>query len=195
MQYADGMPEADVGWGRLTPAGLSQTSRLYNLGIDLGYRTPYLAAIQSSNVASHVVRSMIQAATGNVMTGSLGTPSTRVIVLVASDVNISGLAGLLRLDWLLPGYQMNLCPPGGALVFELRQSQTTGAYIVRAHYIAQSLAQLRNRTVLTLAAPPARVPLFIPGCSVRNAGFDCPLTNFVRVANQAIDPQSADLMN
>ena len=25
---------------------------LYNLGIDLGYRTPYLAAIQSSNVAS-----------------------------------------------------------------------------------------------------------------------------------------------
>jgi len=55
--------------------------------------------------------------------------------------------------------------------------------------------QLRNRTALTLAAPPAIAPVFIPGCSIRNATFDCPLGRFVSVARQVIDPHSADLVN
>jgi hypothetical protein len=55
--------------------------------------------------------------------------------------------------------------------------------------------QLRNRTGLTLTAPPATGPVFIPGCSVRNATFDCSLASFVRVATRAIDSGSVDLMN
>jgi 4-phytase/acid phosphatase len=195
MEYADGQPASQVGWGQVTVDGLSQTSRITNLLFDLELRTPYLDRALSSNVASHVVRSMVQAATGNAMTGSLGNPSTKAIVLIASDVNITGLAGLFHLDWLLPGYQADFCSPGGALVFELRQSQSTGEYIVRASYVAQTLDQLRNKTPLTLSAPPASAPVFIPNCSVGNATFDCPLANFVAVANQVIDPSSADLMN
>jgi 4-phytase / acid phosphatase len=195
MEYADGLPASDVGWGQLTAAGVSQTLRLYNLVLDLVCRTPYLAKVQSSNLASHVVRSMVQAATGSAMPGALGNPSTRMIVLVASDGHIAGLASLFDLDWLLPGYQANYCAPGGALVLELRQSQNTGAYVVRASYVAQSLDQLRNRTAMTLGTPPARAPVFIPGCSVRNATFDCPLAKFVEVARRAIDPQSTDLMD
>jgi 4-phytase / acid phosphatase len=195
MEYADGLPASNVGWGQLTVDGIGQTARFANLVLDLEFRTPYLAGVQSSNIASHVVRSMVQVATGNAMTGALGNPSTKVVLLVASDVNISGLAGLFRLEWLLPGYQANYCAPGGAVVLELRQSRSTGAYIVRASYIAQTLDQLRNRTVLTLKTPPASAPLFIPGCSARDATFDCPLANFVRVAKQAIDPQSADTVN
>ena len=129
------------------------------------------------------------------MTGTLGTPSTKVVVLIASDVNVCGLAGLFHLDWLLPGYQPNFCAPGGALVFELRQSQSSGEYIVRASYIAQTMDQLRNLTPLTLDAPPASAPVFIPGCSAGNSTFDCPLAEFVRVAKHAIDPESADPMN
>jgi 4-phytase/acid phosphatase len=135
---------------------------------------------------------MVQAATGNAMTGALGTPSTKVVVLIASDVNIGGLAGLFHLDWILPGYQADYCSPGGALVFELRQSQNTGEYLVRASYKAQTLDQLRNLTALTLAAPPASAPVFIPGCSTRNATFDCSLEDFVMVSRHAIDPLSAD---
>jgi len=195
MEYADGLPASEVGWGQLTAGGISQTFRLYNLLLDLEFRTPYLAGVQSSNVASHVVRSMVQAATGNAMTGALGNPSTKVIVLTASNTNITGLAALFHLDWILPGYEADVCAPGGALVFELRQSQSTGEYIVRASYIAQTMDQLRNRTALTLAAPPPSAPVFIPGCSVRNATFDCPLGNFVRLTKHAIDPQSADLQN
>jgi 4-phytase / acid phosphatase len=195
MEYADGLPASEVGWGRLTAGGISQISRLYNLVLDLEFRTPYLARVQSSNAASHIVRSLVQAATGNAMTGALGNPSTKVIVLMTANTNVTGLAGLFHLDWILPGYNADECAPGGALVFELRQSQSTGEYIVRISYVTQTMDQLRNRTTLTLATPPARAPLFIPGCSARNATFDCPLANFVRVAKQAIDPQSADTVN
>src|ERR1019366_812455 len=117
MEYAEGLPASDVGWGQLTVGGVSQTSRFITLAFDLEFRTPYLAGVQSSNLASHVVRSMVQAATGNAMTGALGNPSSKVIMLVASDVNVTGLAGLFHLDWMLPGYQANYCAPGGALVF------------------------------------------------------------------------------
>jgi len=186
---------SDVGWGQLTAGGISQTLRLYTLALDLEFRTPYLAAVQSSNVASHVVRSLVQSATGNAITGALGDPSTKVIVLIASDVNITGLAGLFHLDWILPGYPADVCAPGGALVLELRQSQSTGEYVVRVSYIAQTMDQLRNQTALTLDAPPAIAPVFIPGCSVDNASFDCPLERFVEIAKHTIDPQSTDLTN
>jgi 4-phytase/acid phosphatase len=195
MEYAEGLPASEVGWGQLTAGGISQISRFITLYFDLELRTPYLDKVLSSNLASHVVRAMVQAATGNAMTGSLGSPSTKVIVLVASDTNITGLAGLFHLDWIVPGYQADFCAPGGALVFELRQSQSTGEYLVRASYVAQTLDQLRNRTALTLSAPPASAPVFIPGCSVPNATFDCPLAKFVAVARHVIDPLSADLTN
>jgi 4-phytase / acid phosphatase len=168
---------------------------LYNLLLDLEFRTPYLAGVQSSNIASHVVRSLVQASTGNAMTGALGNPSTKVIVVTGSNTNITGLAGLFHLDWILPGYQSDTASPDGALIFELRQSQGTGAYIVRASYVTQTMDQLRKRTVLTLDAPPASAPVFIPGCSIGNATFDCPLANFVELAMQVIDPYSADLVN
>ena len=195
MEYADGLPDSQVGWGQLTAGGINQTFRLYNLLLDLEFGTPYLARVQSSNVASHVVRSLVQAATGNAMTGALGKPSTKVIVLVGSNTNLTGLASLFHLDWLLPGYEADVCAPGGALVLELRQSQSTGEYVVRASYVAQTMDQLRNRTVLTLYTPPASAPVFIPGCSLSNPTFDCPLPDFVKIANHAIDPESADLVN
>ena len=192
MEEADGL---QVGWGQLTPDGVNQIERLYNLIMDLEFRTPYLARVQSSNVASHIVRSMVQSATGNAMTGTLGTPSTKIVVLIASDVNVCGFAGLFHIDWLVPGYQPNFCGPGGAIVLQLRQSQSTGEYIVRGSYVAQTMDQLSNLTPLTLTSPPASSPFFIPGCSIGNATFDCPLVTFVGIASQLIDPNSADLVN
>lgn len=195
MQYAEGMPASEVGWGQLTGDSIGQIARLYSLAIDLTFRTPYLAEVQGSNLASHVIRSLLQSATGSPVGGALGQPTTKVAVLIASDVNISGLAGLLRLDWILPTYPSNFCPPGGALVLQLRQSQGSGEYFVRASYVAQTLDQLRDRTPLTLAAPPATAPIYIPGCAARNAASDCALSDFVSVANRAIQPGFADRVN
>ncbi len=195
MEYADGMPDADIGWGQLTADGISQITRLYNLAIDLDYRTPYLAGVQSSNLASHIVRSLVQSSTGNAMSGAVANPSTKVIMLMAANTNIAGLAGLFHLDWVVPGYPPDTCAPGGALVFELRQSQSTGEYFVRTSYITQTMDQLRNKAPLTLSSPPAIAPVFIPGCSTHNATFDCTLSKFVKVANHVIDQRSVDLTN
>jgi 4-phytase/acid phosphatase len=196
MEYVDGLPDGEVGWGQLTAAGVSQTFRLYNLALDLEYKTPYMARTLSSNMASHVARSMVQAATGNAMTGALGSPSSKIIVITASNTNMAGLAGLLHLDWLQPGYQNDVLAPGGAIVFELRQSQSTGEYVIRTSYVAQSMDQLRNLMPLTLSAPPAIAPVLVPGCTTRNAlTFDCPLDVFVTLVAHAVDAHSVDLVN
>lgn len=193
MEYADGMAPSDVAWGALNSAGISQVFRLYDRTLDLEYRTPYLAGVQNSNLASHIARTLLQGATGNSLSGALGTPSDKVIGLIASNFNISGLAGLLNLDWLVPGYQADVAAPGGALVFELRQSLTKGDFIVRTVYITQTMDQLHNRAPLTLAAPPAIAPVFLPGCSTHNATFDCPLDRFVEWIGRTVDPKSVDL--
>ena len=129
------------------------------------------------------------------MSGALGTPSDKIVVVMGTDSSVAGLAGLLHLDWLVDGYQPNVTPLGGTLVFELRQSPRTAEFLVRAVFVAQTMDQLRNRTALTLAAPPAKVPVFIPGCSVDNATFDCPLSTFVRMTRRAIDLRYADVNN
>jgi 4-phytase/acid phosphatase len=195
MEYTDGLAAADVGWGQLNAATISQIDRLYDVLLDLEFRTPYLARVQSSNIASHITRTLVQRATGTATPGALATPAAKVVVLTASNVNITGLAGLFNLDWLTPSYQPNVAALNGALVFELRQSQSSGEYFVRVSYIAQTMDQLRNQTPLTLEAPPAIAPVFIPGCSIGNATLDCPLGAFVRLADRAIDRMSADLVN
>jgi len=195
MQYADGMPAAEVGWGQLNADGVAQSLRLYSLSMDLEYRTPYISALGASNVASHIVRSLVQSATGNSMTGTLGTPSTKVILLVASDVNLAAFSSLLEINWLIPGYPLNYPSPGGALVFELRQSMSSGEYIIRTSYRAQTLDQLRNKTVLSLTTPLGIAPVFIPGCSSKTATFDCALADFVKMSKRAIDLKSADTVN
>jgi hypothetical protein len=96
------------------------------------------------------------------------------------------LAGLLGAHWLLPGYQPDFCPPGGTLVFELRQVRATGEYLVRVFYTAQTFDQLRNLTTLSLAEPPATMQLLIPGCSSPATNLDVSFISFSNLLNAAI---------
>jgi len=162
MQYADGMPLERVGWGRLPLDALSQQTRLINLAFSIVMRSPYLARVQSSNAASHILLSMEQAMTGLDVPGAFGDARSRVVVVISSDAYLAGVAGLLDLHWQLPGYQPDFCAPGGALVFELRQSRVTREHFVRAFYTAQTFDQLRELTPLNLKVPPATMQLLIP---------------------------------
>ena len=186
MQYAVGFPTNEVAWGRLTLDTLSQQTRLVTLQFDICMRQPYLARVQSSSAASHILRSMLQVTGGVRLDGALGTPESKALVIVSSDAYLAGLAGLLDLHWLLPGYQPDFCPPGGALVFELRQVKTTGQYLVRVFYTAQTFDQLRNLTPLTLATPPATMQLLVPGGSSAT-NLDVDFSTFINLMNAAID--------
>lgn len=183
MQYADGLETA---WGRLTLDQLSQQTRIVSLLFDIQMRSPYLNRVQSSNAASHVLRTMQQAVSGHDLRGAFGDAKSRVVVVVSSDGYVSGLAGLLRLHWQLPGYQPDFCAPGGALVFELRQSKKSKRYLVRAFYTAQTFDQLRNLTPLTLEEPPATIQLLIPGGSESPTDLDVDFRAFQKLMINAI---------
>ncbi|HTQ55925.1 MAG TPA: histidine-type phosphatase [Bryobacteraceae bacterium] len=186
MEYAGGLPLADVGWGQLSPDLLSQMTRITTLEERIDYRTPYVDQVQSSNAAAHVLRSIKQAVLGEAIPGAFSAPNTPVLVVISSDTYVSGLAGLLQVHWQLPGYQPDFCAPGGALVFELRQSKVTGEFLVRVFYTAQSLDQLRNLTPLSLTTPPETAQLLIPGGSRPGAGPDVKFETFQKLLENAI---------
>ena len=187
MQYADGFPLGDVAWGRLSLDTLSQQTRLTILQVNIAMLPPYINQVQSSNAASHVLRSMRQAILGRRLPGAFGNGKSRVLVIISSDYYVAGLAGLLRLHWTLPGYQPDFCAPGGALVFELRQSKKSKKHLVRAFYTAQTFDQLRNLTPLTLEEPPATMQLTIPGGTNSATDLDVKFTTFKKLLRKAID--------
>jgi 4-phytase/acid phosphatase len=187
MEYADGMPLQSVAWGRLPPGGLSQLTRLITLDFAIEMTTPYLSQVQSSNAAAHILRSMEQAIRGKRVPGAFGTPGTNLLGIISSDVYVVGLAGLLKMHWMLPGYQQDFAAPGGALVFELRQVRSTGDYVVRAYYTAQTLDQLRNLTPLTAAQPPATMQLLIPNGEEADGSLDVSFDKFKELMSNAIN--------
>jgi 4-phytase/acid phosphatase len=195
MQYCDGFSTNDVGWGQLTLDALSQQTRINTVQIEIAMRQPYLARVQSSSAASHILRTMIQTISGTNLAGAFGDTNTQIHVIISSDYYVAGLAGLLGAHWLLPGYQPDFCPPGGTLVFELRQVRATGQYLVRVFYTAQTFDQLRKLTPLTLAEPPATMQLLIPGGSSSATNLDVSFISFSNLLNAAIGLEYVQLFD
>jgi 4-phytase/acid phosphatase len=188
LEYTNGMADKALGWGRVNESNLRQMMSLHVAYADLLRRTPYLARTNSSNMLSHLLKSMEQAVAGKAVPGALGKPGDKVVVIVGHDTQISNFAGMLGLSWLIEGYQRDDTPPGGALVFELWRQPVTGAYTVRTYYTAQTLEQMRKAPPLTLDSPPAKAALFVPGCSTAEEGFPCGWKEFQRTLDAAIDP-------
>ncbi len=188
LEYAEGMPAADVGWGRVDRATFSDLNQLHALDFDLTQRTLYVAQVQASNMASHVLQTLEQAASGQPVAGAIAPPAYKLVVLAGHDTNIANLAGLLNLSWSVDGLPMNPTLPGGALVFELWQ-HGDGRSFIRTYYMTQTLDQLRNAAPLSLASPPAIAPVFIPGASTTGTGYEAPLEVFAARMRQAIDPR------
>ena len=180
------MEDKDLGWGRLDAGKLMEVMRLHAAYADLARQTPYVARVQGSNLLAHMLRSMEQSVKGSAVTGSLGDAGDRVLVIVGHDTNISNIAGMLGIDWLLDGYQPNDTPPGSALVFELWQ-QGEREMAVRTYYVAQSLEQMRKAIPLTLDSPPLKSPIFVPGCSSADQKMTCPWNAFEHTLETAID--------
>lgn len=187
MEYTTGLPLADVAWGQLSLDKISQQTRVITSFFQIEMLPPYLNQLQSSNAAAQFLRSLQQAVSGQPIAGALGDPSTRLLVVNSSDAYVVGVAGLLKAHWQLAGYQPGYCPPGGSLVFELRQSRSTGDFFVRVHYTAQTFDQLRNLTPLTATAPPETMQLLIPGGSQSATNLDVPFADFQTLVQGAIE--------
>jgi len=178
LEYADGMPERMLGWGRLTRQNLYEVLDLHRVYADLMRRTPYLARARASNLIGRIRASMEQASTGRPVAEALGPPATAVLILSGHDTNQSNVSGMLGLSWTLPGYQPDETPPGGALIFSLWSGGENRGDFVRAEYLAASLHQMRNADRLTLASPPLRRRVQIPGCGATSQHPDCSWARF-----------------
>jgi 4-phytase/acid phosphatase len=153
LQYVEGMPLAQVGWGRAGKADLTQLLRFHATKFRYEARPHYIA----DRAAAPVAREILSALAGETGSGK------KLTVLVGHDTNIAQLGGMLDLHWKVADYPADDPPPGGALGFELSRDAKGGRW-VRAFYQAQSMEQLRSLAPLTSKAPPARVDVAIPGC-------------------------------
>jgi 4-phytase/acid phosphatase len=55
LEYANGMPLNEVGWGHANAAIVNEMITLHTAGADLIHRTSYLARAQASNLMIHIV--------------------------------------------------------------------------------------------------------------------------------------------
>jgi len=185
LEYTEGMDAASVGWGRVDLGRLRGLLQLHTASEDISQRTAYVARAQSSNLLSHVQRSIQQAVAGHPVAGSLIKPDDRLLILVGHDTNLANIGGALGINWLIDGRRDDT-PPGGALVFELWKQANADEYAVRTFFVAQTLDQMRNKTPLSLSAPPERVPVFVPGCGRPDGA--CDWIGFQKALNGAVDP-------
>jgi len=182
LEYTEGMNSANVGWGRVDLHKLRELLQLHTASEDIAQRTDYVARVQSSNLLSHALQSIEQAVTAQPVTGALTHPGDRLLILVGHDTNLANVGGALGLSWLIDGRRDDT-PPGGALVFELWKRHGAGELSVKTFYMAQTLEQMRNATPLSLASPPERVPVFVPGCG--RADGTCTWKDFQKAVRTA----------
>ena len=187
LQYTEGKPMKQVGWGRLSRADLNDLMQMNTQFHDFILRTPYTAQVGASHLAASIRDTILSATSGRPTPNELGSVKYRFILLVGHDSNLSWLGGLLRLDWLLPDQTFNATPPGSALVFEVRRSLVNSGSVVQVFFISQTLDQIRDLRSLTGTEHPAIAPVFVPGCSGPAPAYACSVEQFVRVVDSAID--------
>ena len=177
LEYANGFPAGEVGWGRITREQMTQVFRLHTAAFDLEQRTPYVAVLQGSQLLAKILGALADesgSAPGD------APPGASFVAYIGHDTNIANVAAMLGLTWQQPGYQKDQTPPAGALVFELRQTDA-GVRTVSVFYDAQSLDDMRA----VAGERPVRTPVRVPGCGAE--GSACPLADFAALVGGKLD--------
>ncbi|MET4897061.1 histidine-type phosphatase [Sphingomonadaceae bacterium jetA1] len=179
MAYADGL--AFKGWRGIDAKSIEAAMTVHGAGIDLRTRTQEVGRQASGYLATRILATL-QSGNGRGVAAEPIGGTEKIVVLSGHDGTVTMLAGLLGLEWQVPGYAAGQAAPGGGLVFE-RWRRASGEAIVRVRYIAQGLDQLRALTPLTGDAVPGNAAVFVPGCS--EADMACPLEDFGRRVMEA----------
>lgn len=162
LEYGEGKPMAEVGWGRATARDIAALSAFHALEFRLLARPRAVAAANLSGIAPILREGLNGSATVTLVSGH--------------DTNVANLGGLLDVHWEVPGIAADDPAPGGAIVLE-RLRDAKGALYVRALYRSQTLDQIRSATALGADAP-YRAVLAIPGCNARGIKGLCTLAQF-----------------
>ncbi len=165
LEYAEGKPMAQVGWGRATAADIATLAEFHAVEFRLLARPSYVARANLALIAPLIA-------------DAVAKPDGAVITMLSGhDTNIASLGGLLDLHWQVPGLAADDPSPGGAIVFE-RLIDRLGKRYVRALYRSQTVDQIRSLTPLTGKASPYVAVLPIAGCSAHGIKGLCSAEQF-----------------
>lgn len=169
LQYLEGMPMAQVGWGRATPARLEALGAVHGALFDVFSRPPYMAAFQMAPTVDRITQDLT----------APGAP--RVDVLIGHDTNVAALAAVLGVPVKAPGFATNDPSPGGGIAIALVRAPN-GRQAVRLWYRSQSAADMRAARDHAVWAP-----LRLKGCD-EGAEHRCPLPQFLKRLEDATAP-------
>jgi 4-phytase/acid phosphatase len=186
LEYAEGMPMDQVGWGKVDEVQLRSFLALHTANFARTHGTQERAKAEASTMLFHVTRTLQQGAERHSVAGAIGPANSKLVLLVGHDTNLAGVAALLGLHWTLDGREDDT-PPGTELAFELWQN-VHGAYSVRVTVAMQTLRQMREMQAITAATPPAQKTLTLSGCDVDKP--ICEWKTFLKIADHAIDKNS-----
>ncbi|GGB41828.1 phosphoanhydride phosphohydrolase [Sphingomonas metalli] len=163
LEYADGKPMAEVGWGRVSAADIGRFAEFHAAEFRLLARPRYVARANLALLAPLIVEALTAA------------DGPAVTMISGHDTNVASLGGLLGLHWQVPGVAADDPLPGGAIVLE-RLVDRAGRHYVRARYRAQTLAQIRD------LAPATGYDAILPiaGCNAIGVTGLCTEAEFVR---------------
>ncbi|MBO9710325.1 MAG: histidine-type phosphatase [Caulobacter sp.] len=170
LEYVEGKPMSEVGWGRASKADIQAMLRFHTVKFHYEVGAPYIAERYAAPIAQVVL---------NALGGVEGTGG-KLTMLVGHDTNIAALRGFLDAHFAAADYPRDDPPPGGAMGFELVRDGA-GKPFVRAFYTAQSMDQLRELQPLTAANPPSYAYFALPGCGVKGEPTLCPLETFQKI--------------
>lgn len=166
LEYVEGKPMTEVGWGRATEADIEQLSRIHAAEFDLLYRTPYIAHRGATPIVERVLARFSD------------DDAPAFDLLVGHDTNAANVAGALGLHWHVPGYAPDDAAVGGAIGFELL-SDANGERFVRVSYQAQGTRQLRELQPLDAGHPPYLVYMPQPLCAIPEDPTRCRYEDFL----------------
>lgn len=183
LEYAEGMPMQEVGWGRATRADIDQIMALHEATFGRFRDNAYAAARQGATMT----RLILAALDGRPVAGGPQTgPDLRLLALAGHDTNVILMAGAFGLSWKLPD-QPDSTAPSTALAFELWRDGARR--YVRPVLYYQTLDQLR-----TLQPALAKVlPLRFADCASGPMG-SCPL-EAVRRRAEALIPRDCGVQS
>ena len=148
LEYAEGKPMDQVGWGRTDRAEIARLLQFHALDYVYTARPKALAQAGAKGLLREVHR------------GLYATDTARYTLLVGHDGNIAHIGGVLDLHWQGGDFAQDDPPPAGALIFELWRDKTGGGHVI-VRFRSQTLDEMRNLTPLSADASKA---LSLPQC-------------------------------
>jgi 4-phytase/acid phosphatase len=139
LEYADGLPLAQVGWGRATRDTITRLLELHAWEFAVTARPPAIARAGAAALLGAVA-------------SALSAPDAPAFSLfVGHDGNLALIGGALGLHWRGTQFAPDDPPPGGALIFE-RWADGAGRYRLTVRFRSQSLDEMRDLTPLSPTA-------------------------------------------